>query len=387
MNLLILYTKSQDELFNRQSAIGSYIYCLSTILAKEGYNVFLNGTKFKVEKTTTLEISHNKSRSIIKKLVPAVIKRLLRDYKQLKNVDQLTDQLLKSGSTYNAILEFYNLGSNVGLKLSKFLKIPLYITYDSPILEEYLFFNGKMPFFKHKTLKRELDSLNHAKKIVVYSNPVKVHLEKRLTTRAEFYIHQNVDFSRFDIQTADKEYGKGVINICFIGSFLKWHQVDLLVVTFIRLIRKGYKLKLFLVGDGLERRKIQELVNSYESDIREKILFTGFLDGEELYKLKSNMHIGVMPGSNWYGAPNKIFEYGAMKMAVVAPKTLTIMDLFGEDELAFFEWKDAESLFNVMESLLSDKEAVRHMATQLNNLILERYSEENTIKFYKEILK
>ena len=40
--ILIVYGKSTAEIFNRQSALGSYIHCLAGILVKNGYDVRIN---------------------------------------------------------------------------------------------------------------------------------------------------------------------------------------------------------------------------------------------------------------------------------------------------------------------------------------------------------
>jgi len=200
------------------------------------------------------------------------------------------------------------------------------------------------------------------------------------------FIHQNVDFTRFDIFTKHKSFYTEEINLCFIGSFLKWHQVDLLVNAFQVLIQNNIKAKLFLVGDGIERKAIENMISQLDEKVKSKIIFTGFLDGDELFELKKRMHIGVMPGSNWYGAPNKIFEYGAMRMAVLAPSTPTIDDLFTEDEVCFFEWKNQDSLNTNLLNFCKNKELLKNYSDVLHNKIVSKYSEKNTAIFYQNLI-
>lgn len=387
MKLLILYTKSRTEVFNRKSAIGSYIYCLSDILQSEGHSVFLNGRPFQAEIITQREnVKPGGLKKSITKLIPSFLRRAIRDRLILKQADSIADELNGETTVYDAILEFYNLGSQAGLKLAKAQGIPLNIVYDSPVIEEYVYFNnGAKPFFLNEFKRREKATLSNANKTVVYSNPMKDYVQSIYKQSGKVLLHQNVDFSRFDIMENNKQLSAPV-KMCFIGSFLKWHQVDLLVEVCANLIKTGANIELYLVGDGMEKIKIEEQVSQLDPVIKSKIHFTGFLDGEALYDLKKNMHIGVMPGSNWYGAPNKIFEYGAMKMAVVAPNTPTILDLFTESEISFFEWKNKKSLNDSILNLISNKAILQEKTRQLNHFILKKYSLKNTKDFYTELI-
>ena len=90
---------------------------------------------------------------------------------------------------------------------------------------------------------------------------------------------------------------------------------------------------------------------------------------------KKRIDIGVMPSSNWYGAPNKIFEYGAAKIAVVAPSTPTIVDLFENyKDLLLFENESFDSLYNALLKLVEDKELLKSLAENLHGKIKKKYS-------------
>lgn len=390
MNLLILYTKDQNEIFNRKSAIGSYIFCLGEILSKSNVNVFLNGKHIDLVGGVSCENEKvsNRIKSKLKAIIPQFIKRWLRDKGHLNQLNEFKNRLLKDGNSYDAVLEFYNLGSDIGLSVSEGRDIPLYITYDGPIAEEYQFFNnGASPVFYKKIKKREMTSLVAAKKIVVYSEPMRSFI-KGITNRTDnVFIHQNVDFTRFDVLSDPKDFIATTVNICFIGSFLKWHQVELFVESIKQCLEEGYDLKAYLIGDGMERGAIEKIVEGLEDRIRSRIVFTGFLDGKELFELKKKMQIGVMPGSNWYGAPNKIFEYGAMKMAVIAPRTPTIIDLFNEDEVVFFDWKNQESLFKSLQKILDSVDDRKLYSEILNQKVLKKYRPAETAKFYKALFQ
>jgi len=382
--VLLVYSKSTEELMNRQSALGSYIFCLCEILQKNKMVVVVNGIPFDQLKQRTL---HKRAElpqqsGILKKALPKSIKHLLKDILTFKHMKQLF-QYISAAGTYDYVLEFYNYASDVGYKVSRQQNIPLILVYDSPVLEEYIFFNGNKLFFKNEILQRQLKTLLQAKHIVAYSNAVKEYLNKLTAKNLNVSIHQNVDYTRFDF--LEKQFNSSPIKIGFIGSFLKWHRIDLLLEVFDRLKKENVNVELFLVGFGMEYDAIKKLAD--QSPYKKHITLTGFMDGAALVEIKKQLHIGVMPGSNWYGAPNKIFEYGAAQMAVVAPDTLTISDLFqNEKEVLLFKQDDPDQLYQKLKLLCADLTLAEQLARTLQKKIKNNYAENITFEFYNKLL-
>jgi glycosyltransferase involved in cell wall biosynthesis len=380
----IIYAKSTEEIFNRQSALGSYIHCLATILSRNGYNVRVNELPFYVglKQKNSSSVNRYDTPSLLKKLIPEFVKEVIKDARLFKLLDELIIQFDK-GNDFDCILEFYTYGSDLGYQLSKKYNKPLFLIYDNPVLEEHVFFHKKQLLFKSKIEKREKKSILHANGIVAYSNAVKEYLNKKYSKQLPISIHQNVDYTRFDFINEKTE--EDVLNIGFIGSFLKWHRVDLLINAFIRLKRDKKDCKLYLAGSGMEFNLIKQKVAA--SEFSADIYMLGFIDGKELLDFKQKINIGVMPGSNWYGAPNKIFEYGAAKIAVVAPDTPTIVDLFKDnEELLIFKQDDENSLYEQLLRYINDTELRHQHAIALQNKIRNNYSENITFTFYNQLL-
>jgi glycosyltransferase involved in cell wall biosynthesis len=383
--IIIIYAKGTEEIFNRQSALGSYIHCLSTILVKNGYKVSVNDLSFNIDlKQQNVFSVNSPSSSFLKKLIPDFLKEVLKQIKLFQRLDNLYTNIdKKESSKLDYIIEFYTYGSDLGYKLSKKYKKPLLLIYDNPVKEEYQFFHGKQLFFRNRVKEREKNSILQARKIVVYSNAVKEYLNSKYAKKLPVFIHQNVDYTRFDF--INNKTNDSIVNIGFIGSFLKWHRVDLLIKAFVRLRSEGKKCRLYLIGNGMEFNSIQQMV--YKSGFRSDISLPGFADGELLLEYKQKMDIGVMPGSNWYGAPNKIFEYGAAKIAVVAPDTLTIKDLFKNgEELLLFEQDNENCLYQALSQYFNDSELRHKHALVLQNKIRNNYSENITFTFYNQLL-
>lgn len=380
--ILIVYGKSTTEIFNRQSALGSYIHCLAGILVKNGYDVRINDIEFNEipQQQSTSVVSTQQS--VLKKNLPAFIKEYVKDKRLFSWMNVLFDKI-DNGRAFDKVLEFYTYGSDIGYKLSKKYDKPLILVYDNPVLEEHSFFHPGQLFFKKKMEAFEQQSLLNAQSIVVYSEAVKAYLNKKFQRELPCFIHQNVDYTRFEY--VDNKVLSGTINIGFIGSFLKWHRVDLLVNVFTKLKSEGHNIKLFLLGNGMDYEIIKQRVK--ESKYATDIEMPGFMDGQQLFEYKKKLHIGVMPGSNWYGAPNKIFEYGAAKMAVVAPDTLTIKSLFNHnEELLLFKQDNENDLFDKLLAYINNIELLNRYALALQQKIKKNYSESITFEFYDQLL-
>jgi glycosyltransferase involved in cell wall biosynthesis len=382
--IYILYAKNIQEVFNRKSALGSYIYCLSGLLEElGGYSVYINGTAYSQIKQLEVRSTVPEKKVIaLKKMIPPFVKRILKDLQLFSQLKQLT-HALENGIKPDLIMEFYSYASTIGLNLSVRKKVPLIVIYDSPVIDEYEFFNKAAPFFKSKINRFENNTLLQASSTVAYSESVKKFIHHKIKKNTEVAIHQNIDFSRFDF--IEDKPTEDTINIGFIGSFLKWHRVDLLLKAFSKLKEEGYTVKLYLLGFGEEFGVIEKQVaaNKFKTDI----ILTGFVDGEELLKYKKKIHIGVMPGSNWYGAPNKIFEYGASKMAVIAPNTPTIADLFlDKKELILFKNNSFDELFLSLKQLCDNNVLINELADHLQQKIRMSYSRLHTFNFYNSLI-
>jgi glycosyltransferase involved in cell wall biosynthesis len=383
-NILIIYSKGIAEVFNRQSALGSYIYCLAAILQENNYSVFINGEQFDSGKNLQKSISIVSSRKpgLLSKL-PGILKANLKDLRLLLSLKKMRERILQHPGC-DLVMEFYSYGSDLGISYSRKFNVPLVTIYDAPVMEEYKFFNSDPSVFHPLVRSREKKTLQGSSSVVVYSTPVKDYVLRLAERALNVEIHQNVDFSRFDFiyDHAPSEN----LNIGFIGSFLRWHSVEKLLKAFIRLRKERGDLRLLLLGQGEDFARIREMAAN--SEFAADIVLPGYVDGDTLFNLKKQIHIGVMPGSNWYGAPNKIFEYGAAGMSVAAPATPTIKDLFSDgEELLLFKEDDEEGLYQVLRRLCSDPQLRRRLAAGLQQKIRDKYSKSHTFEFYNTLIK
>jgi glycosyltransferase involved in cell wall biosynthesis len=110
----------------------------------------------------------------------------------------------------------------------------------------------------------------------------------------------------------------------FVGGFYPWHGVDRLVEALRRCRAAGLPGGLLLVGDGPERPRIEAAVAA--AGLADSSLLTGALPHGELPAWIAAMDICVMPDSNDYGSPMKVFEYMSLGRPVLAPDLPPLRD-------------------------------------------------------------
>jgi len=341
--IILVYAKNQQEVYNPYGALGSYIVSVGELLSKAGHNVWINSApllevKAIREKQSVQSVSLSK-KSALKRFIPKYFKRLISEYKLIRQQKHLITTIVRRCKSTDHIIEFYSFASVVGLHLSEILKANLTCLYDSPLVDEYKHFNaGKTPIFNGTITKNTLKTLKKSTSIICYSPAIKAHL-----------INQH----------------KALSNLAAL--------------------RKTYEITLILTGKGETLEASKTLAK--ELNIDKYITFAGFVSEAELNDILKDSSIGIMPGSNWYGAPIKIYDYAATHLAVVAPNTPTIASTFEDGKtIALFKQDDLKSLTAAIEQFLSSDIHRKTIAKALHHLILEQHNRVKEQEFWLSCL-
>jgi glycosyltransferase involved in cell wall biosynthesis len=136
-------------------------------------------------------------------------------------------------------------------------------------------------------------------------------------------VSPNAVDSRFDPKRQDRERLRrergldGRVVCGHIGAFVPWHGVSGFVRAMLSRLEQSPQLTLLLVGDGRELPAIRAEVRAHGLD--DRIRMPGRVSHEEIPSWIACMDFAVLPDSNEYGSPMKVFELMAMGVAVVAP--------------------------------------------------------------------
>jgi glycosyltransferase involved in cell wall biosynthesis len=174
--------------------------------------------------------------------------------------------------------------------------------------------------------------LRHADVVVAVSTQLRDHLARDYGVDAKriLVVPNAADPAAFDPATPSLEKLNGVTLrdrqvIGFVGTFSPWHGLDLLVQSFLEVAARVRDAVILLVGDGPERPRIERIAR--ESPLAPRFVFAGVVPHQELPRVLATFTVGVLPHSNDYGSPMKIFEYMAMGKTVVAPAVGPVLDV------------------------------------------------------------
>jgi glycosyltransferase involved in cell wall biosynthesis len=161
----------------------------------------------------------------------------------------------------------------------------------------------------------------------------------------------------------------------YVGAFVPWHRVDLLVESARALAPRYPRLRWLLVGDGVERPRIEKLLA--DAGLTEKFWLAGAVRHSLIPSYLLAMDAAVMPHSNRFGSPMKLFEYMAMGRPVVMPDVPPIAEVI-EDGVngMLFRAEDAAALSGALARLVEDAALRRRLGARARQDALERHTWE-----------
>lgn len=176
---------------------------------------------------------------------------------------------------------------------------------------------------------------------------------------------------QYNLSHGDKVIG-------FVGSFYPWHGLDFLLDAFKQVSLELNNVKLMLLGDGQLHSALKERAKN--ENLADSVIFAGRVSHSRLADYLALFDIGVMPDSNEYGSPMKIFEYMAMGKPVVAPRLGPIEAVITDNqEGMLFKRKDITEFKNILLVLLKDNGLCRRLGELGRQKVCAEHTWENNV--------
>jgi glycosyltransferase involved in cell wall biosynthesis len=118
--------------------------------------------------------------------------------------------------------------------------------------------------------------------------------------------------------------------IGFVGTMNRWQSMPVLLPVMRQVLQARPEAAFLLVGDGEHRADLEGACRA--EGLLGRVRFTGRKAHAEVPPLVAAMDIAVLPDSNAYGSPMKLFEYLAMGKAVVAPRVGPVEEIVRDGE-------------------------------------------------------
>lgn len=156
----------------------------------------------------------------------------------------------------------------------------------------------------------------------------------------------------------------------FVGSFAAWHGVERLVDAAQDARLRSLPVRFLLAGGAAGSPAVRRLEARIRAAGQEpRVLLAGRVPHEEIPQLLAAVDIAVMPWTNEYGSPLKLFEYMAMGKAIVAPDRPVIREILEDEVEALLAGESADALAEAIRRLATDPALRRRLAASVRRRV------------------
>ena len=142
----------------------------------------------------------------------------------------------------------------------------------------------------------------------------------------------------------------------YVGAFVHWHGIDWFVDLVCQKLKETPELVLLLVGDGVAFEGIKKRV--IEAGVESQVILPGKVPHHEVSSFLSAMDLGILPDSNDYGSPMKLFEFMAMGKGMIAPDFSPIAEVVKDNETSWlFPASNKQACIDKVIEIVNDKKA------------------------------
>ena len=319
-----------------------------------------------------------------KKLIPSIVWETLRDIQMIRldrAVEKELPRVVRSEKP-DLIYERSCYGLGAGRRVAKSEHIAYIVEMNAPYPEEKSQMQGKslLAFVGRNHEKKQVQS---AHKTIVVSSAMKNYLIQKTGVSADRILvcanavnPGKMNTNEKTISAIRQRFGlKDEYTIIgFVGSIFPYHGVDLMIEAFRSIENKHPFSRMLIVGDGEILSQLKDVVTAI--GLNEKIIFTGNVPHSEIFNYISMMDITVMARSNWYGSPVKIFEYGAMGKAIIAPNVIPVQDVMNHREDGLLINDTTNDLIDAIQFLLDNPDERKRMAQNFQHKVMTRHTWE-----------
>lgn len=320
-------------------------------------------------------------KGVIKKIIPRFVWLSLKNFDLFAKHDFKARMRLEKAVIEHSpdlLYERSEYLQDSGTKVAQKYGIKHFIEVNAPFVEEMRAMEGWhvwqwLAHFKEKKKYRAAD------RVFVVSTVLKDFLVKRYKVNpAKILVSPNrINEKSFLLKAQSPtkiqvSFRDAAPLVGFVGSILPHHHLDIMIDVFAKLNKENVDVNLLIVGGGslLDELKRQ----AEEKGLRDRIHFTDRVPHQDIPALIQTMDICVMPASNWYGSPVKIFEYGIMGKAVVAPDNGPVSDVMVDNEDGLLVQNNVDEIATAITKLVKDIDLRHRLGEHFRQKIIQGFT-------------
>jgi glycosyltransferase involved in cell wall biosynthesis len=311
----------------------------------------------------------------IKRSVPGVVFELLQlaynavIYRKLRRaVRQFRPDL---------IYERYALYSFAGTLLARRWRIPLVLEVNTPYAHAWAKYYGLR--FRRLAEAIETRTLLAASHLITVTRAQKRFLEKYgIPPQSVAVLHNAIDPAEFDpdrFPAARTRLGLSEQHtvVGFVGTMNRWQGIPEFSKVIRNVLNGHGDVRFLFVGDGEYRRSLEDFCQT--EGFGDKVMFVGRKSHSEIPALIAAMDIAILLDSNAYGSPMKIFEYLAMKKAVIAPRVGPVEEIITDSRTGLLiDPGNAEQMAEKIVLLAGDPELRRRLGEEGRKYVITHHT-------------
>jgi glycosyltransferase involved in cell wall biosynthesis len=321
-------------------------------------------------------------KNTLKAITPATVWSSLKDFR-LQQQDEVFEAELErevASLKPDLIYERLNYLQPSGVRVANRLGIPHIAEVNAPYVEERQTLSGVHSWLEGRALAIEKEQLQRTDRVAIVSHTLQQYFQQQHSVPSDkFVVTPNaIDPAKVENTAASgdklrQQYElQDAVVVGFVGSIFPWHGVDLLIQATERLLPVCPDLNLLIVGDGATLPNLVELRDTL--GLEKVITFTGRVPHTDVFEHIACMDIAIMPASNWYGSPVKIFEYGAIGKAVIAPDNGPVGEVMTDGVDGLLVKPKIEALADAMHTLYHDAALRQQLASTFQDKVLTHHT-------------
>jgi glycosyltransferase involved in cell wall biosynthesis len=290
----------------------------------------------------------------VQRSLPTPVLQTVRDARSLLRAVDFRRRLTDLGSP-DVVFEFASYLAPVGVSVARRLRVPYVVEVEGPLASlRYEDGNGPVRVLGDLLERRRVRA---ADTVVTVSEPLARWLRDHGATRTAV-VPNVADDTLFAPDADRRKRQRELLGLAdrfvvgFHGVLSPWYGLDALVAAVALATESAPQISLLIVGDGVERTRVEALIHSHGLD--DRAIVTGFVPHVDAPGYVDAFDVGVIADHVWWTSPLKLFEYGAMRKPVVAAAAASIADTASDDSVLLVPARDVEALSAALVRLSGD---------------------------------
>ncbi|MCL2705813.1 MAG: glycosyltransferase family 4 protein [Spirochaetaceae bacterium] len=211
---------------------------------------------------------------------------------------------------------------------------------------------------------------------------------KKIFLSSTHFINSEIFFSHSSLQGIKNEKEKNIFYLGYIGRFVKYKNIEVVIKAMNVVAEKIDNIKLILIGEGPEKENYISLVNEYS--LENKIEITPFVKYNKIPEILNSFSLFILPSSDYNGVSEKFGRVVIEAMSCGVPVIVSdqgYLPVLAENAGTVFKADDHNELALKIIELYNNKSLREEMALKGMKKVNTLYSAEKTAERFIKIFK